>query len=35
MMQAGHRRKVFEALIGSLKRDKAKTDVSPLSSYAC
>lgn len=31
MMQAGHRRKVFEALIGSLKRDKAKTDVSPLS----
>ena len=31
MMQAGHRRKVFEALIDSLKRDKAKTDVSPLS----
>ncbi len=31
MMQAGHRRKVFEALIEALKRDKAKTDVSPLS----
>lgn len=31
MMQAGKRRKVFEALIDSLKRDKAKTDVSPLS----
>ena len=31
MMQAGKRRKVFEALTDSLKRDKAKTDVSPLS----
>lgn len=31
MMQAGHRRKVFEALNDSLRRDKAKTDVSPLS----
>ena len=31
MMQAGKRRKVFEALIDSLKRDKAKTDASPLS----
>jgi len=31
MMQAGHRRRVFETLIGSLRRDKAKTDVSPLS----
>ncbi len=31
MAQAGRRRKVFEALIDSLKRDKAKTDVSPLS----
>lgn len=31
MVQAGHRRKVFEALLEALKRDKAKTDVSPLS----
>lgn len=31
MAQAGHRRKVFEALLDALKRDKAKTDVSPLS----
>ncbi len=31
MNQAGHRRKVFEALLDALKRDKAKTDVSPLS----
>ena len=31
MNQAGHRRKVFEALLSLLKRDKAKTDVSPLS----
>lgn len=31
MMQAAHRRKVFEALSDALKRDKAKTDVSPLS----
>ncbi|KPK40292.1 MAG: hypothetical protein AMJ78_07385 [Omnitrophica WOR_2 bacterium SM23_29] len=31
MSQAGHRRKVFEVLLDALKRDKAKTDVSPLS----
>ena len=31
MMQAGKRRKVFETLTEALKRDKAKTDVSPLS----
>jgi ribonuclease G len=31
MMQASHRRRVFEALNDALKRDKAKTDVSPLS----
>ncbi|MFA5164737.1 MAG: Rne/Rng family ribonuclease [Candidatus Omnitrophota bacterium] len=31
MMQASRRRKVFETMVEALKRDKAKTDVSPLS----